>query len=106
MLNNHQSAFNHPNNPFLRRKQETKDRSVTPKEKKSKQELAEIRKQMMKARPRKDAEKSTPKLEPKREQPHEEQKNKSDHKFMSRLASGSKAVVDKKQMLQLTNKNY
>lgn len=70
--------------------------SKTQKAEKSKEELAEIRKNMMK--------KKTVVQKQKEEEEPEEVHPKS--ALMSRLASGTKAQVTKKDMLKLTNKNY
>lgn len=68
---------------------------------KTKEELAEIRKQMMKSRP-KAADATTTKTEPGKE----ELKQQANSELMQRLARGEKAEVNKKEMLKLTNKNY
>jgi hypothetical protein len=87
---------------------------VPPKKEKTKEELAEIRRQMMKSRPTKtnagtasvsssegggQATASLATME-------SAKALAKNNELMSRLASGQKADVSKKEMLKLTNKNY
>ena len=77
---------------------EEKRRANAEKTTKTKEELAALRKDMMKKKP--NLAKTVV---------QEEQTPVPDHPkaaLMSRLASGSKTEVDKKSMLKLTNKNY
>ena len=78
------------------------DQSKPVKVEKTKEELAAIRKEMMKRRPTTAA--------PQRGQSHDghskKQKEHPQAALMSRLATGTKAGVSKKDMLALTNKNY
>lgn len=70
---------------------------------KTKEELAEIRKQMMKRRP--VTAHQAIEAEEKRG-PRKKQKEHPKAALMERLASGSRADVKKKDMLKLTTKNY
>ena len=75
----------------------------TAKPEKTKEELAELRKQMMKRRP------ATAKASAEPAETRAPQKKQKEHPkaaLMSRLASGTRAEVNKKDMLKLTNKNY
>lgn len=70
---------------------------------KTKEELAELRKQMMKRRPvaNKQAAEGV-----EVQAPRKKQKEHPKAALMSRLASGTRVEVSKKDMLKLTNKNY
>lgn len=70
---------------------------------KTKEELAELRKQMMKRRP--VTAQQTIEAEEKRG-PRKKQRDHPKAALMERLASGTRAEVKKKDMLKLTNKNY
>jgi hypothetical protein len=78
---------------------EEKKKANAEKPKKTKEELAALRKDMMKKKPNlaKTAVKEED-AEPVPEHPKAA--------LMSRLARGSKTEIDKKSMLKLTNKNY
>lgn len=106
-----------------KRKERTKERSTSPfpetdqeisrkpsKPTKSKEELAEIRKQMMKRRPviakNGDGGIFAASADADAKQPAKKQKDHPKAALMSRLASGTRVEVSKKEMLKLTNKNY
>ena len=78
---------------------EDKKKANAEKPIKTKEELAALRRDMMKKKP--NLAKTSEKEEP---QPPVPEHPKA--ALMSRLASGTKTEIDKKSMLKLTNKNY
>lgn len=72
---------------------------------KTKEELAELRKQMMKRRPAPAAQNDEA-ISADQKSQAKKQKEHPKAALMSRLASGTRAEVSKKAMLKLTNKNY
>lgn len=103
--------------PSLNSEEETRVRqpAAIPKKEKSKEELAEIRKQMMKRPSRSKASNATSSLssDPSMSGAHQSSldskassSNNPKNELMSRLARGEKVEVNKKDMLKLTNKNY
>jgi len=101
------SAEAEPNPFHMRMMQRQKERelkqSQKPKETKTKEELAQLRKDMMRAKTVKN-----PAADESQEDPAIKKKEPIHQKsaLMSRLATGSKTEISKKDMLKLTNKNY
>lgn len=96
-------------NPFqqrmMQRERERQMKQSKPKETKTKEELAKLRKDMMKAKTVKPAANTEELIQ---DQPTGKKKDPFHQKaaLMSRLATGSKPEISKKDMLKLTNKNY
>ena len=78
--------------------------SQKPKETKTKEELAQLRKDMMKKKPARPASAAAGAAGVEQRQPAAPEHPKA--ALMSRLATGSKTDISKKDMLKLTNKNY